>query len=197
MNKQQAARLLSQVQRAGARHSRSDNDLIQQLHDLTCKLGAECEVAAGEGMSVEDLRRYAPNPLLKAALLDVMKSYPHHAGRPGRIGGSAPKGGGGGGGGEDFTPSTKPGTRERHNEVTAFHSGQQDLQDRFVSNETKTHLEKLRQATKIGDTRAASTHRKNFESSFKIDRDAAMLGDKVKTHSTYKQSYRQVLGGGG
>lgn len=43
MNKyKEAARLLSLVQKAGARHSARDNDLVQQMHDRACDLGAKC-----------------------------------------------------------------------------------------------------------------------------------------------------------
>ena len=68
----QAANLIAQVQRAGARHSAYDNRLIQQLHDIAMELGAECYHDEGEMMSVEDLRRYAPNPMLKAAVIKVL-----------------------------------------------------------------------------------------------------------------------------
>lgn len=67
-NHKQAAALLSQVQKAGARHSRADSGLVQQVHDLACQLGAECKADEAEMMTVEDLRRYAPNPMLKAKL---------------------------------------------------------------------------------------------------------------------------------
>ena len=60
-----AANLITQVQRAGARHSVKDRALVQQLHDIAMQLGAECRHVEGEMMTVEDLRRYAPNPMLK------------------------------------------------------------------------------------------------------------------------------------
>lgn len=68
MDKQQAAKLLSQVQKAGARHSRADSGLVQQLHDLACQLGAECKAEKARMLSVDDLRQFAPNPMLKAKL---------------------------------------------------------------------------------------------------------------------------------
>ena len=65
----EAIRLMAIVQRAGARHSAYDNDLIQQLHDIAMELGAQCYHEEDEpDLTVEDLRRYAPNPLLKAAI---------------------------------------------------------------------------------------------------------------------------------
>ena len=62
----EAARLLAQVQKAGARHSVTDRSLVQQLHDIAMELRAEC--THDETLSVDDLRRYAPNPMLKAAI---------------------------------------------------------------------------------------------------------------------------------
>ena len=38
----EAARLLSLIHRAGARHSRIDNNAIQKIHDMACELGAVC-----------------------------------------------------------------------------------------------------------------------------------------------------------
>lgn len=51
----EAAKLLAQVQKAGARHSSKDIDLIQQMHDRACELGAKCDC---EGMM--------DHPMLKA-----------------------------------------------------------------------------------------------------------------------------------
>lgn len=33
----------SLVQKAGARHSMGDTDMIQRMHDLACELGAKCD----------------------------------------------------------------------------------------------------------------------------------------------------------
>jgi hypothetical protein len=57
-----AANLMAQVKRAGARHSAKDNDLVQQMHDRACELGAKCNC---EGM--------ATHPLLKAKVKRVVK----------------------------------------------------------------------------------------------------------------------------
>lgn len=58
----EAANLMAQVQRAGARHSSKDNSLIQQLHDLACELGAECPV--------KDL---TVHPMLRAKVIRMIK----------------------------------------------------------------------------------------------------------------------------
>jgi hypothetical protein len=57
-----AAKLMAQVQRAGARHSSKDNDLIQQMHDRACELGAKCNC---EGMTT--------HPMLKAGVKRAVK----------------------------------------------------------------------------------------------------------------------------
>lgn len=38
----QAKKYLPQVKKAGARHSISDNRMLQDIHDMVCKLGAKC-----------------------------------------------------------------------------------------------------------------------------------------------------------
>lgn len=72
----EAARLLSivQVQKAGARHSATDRSLVQQLHDIAMELGAECYHDEGETLTADDLRRYAPNPMLKAAVEAIVRA---------------------------------------------------------------------------------------------------------------------------
>lgn len=75
----QAANLIAQVQRAGARHSATDRVLVQQLHDIAMELGAECHHDEGEMMSVEEMRRYAPHPMLKAAVEALVLRHPGHA----------------------------------------------------------------------------------------------------------------------
>ena len=74
----QAASLLAIVQRAGARHSAYDNGLIQQLHDIAMELGAQCYHEEVESLTVEELRQYAPNPMLKAAVEALVLRYPKH-----------------------------------------------------------------------------------------------------------------------
>jgi hypothetical protein len=37
-----AAKYMAIAQKAGARHSAKDNDLVQQMHDRACELGAKC-----------------------------------------------------------------------------------------------------------------------------------------------------------
>lgn len=56
---QLAAKYLNLIQRAGARHSARDNDLVQQMHDRACDLGAKCNC---EGMG---------HPMLKAKIAKV------------------------------------------------------------------------------------------------------------------------------
>lgn len=73
----QAANLIAQVKRAGARHSAVDRNLVQQLHDIAMDLGAECDCGK-EMMTVEDMRRYAPNPMLKAAVEALILRHPGH-----------------------------------------------------------------------------------------------------------------------
>lgn len=63
----EAAKLMAQVQKAGARHSSKDNGLIQQLHDLACELGAECPV-----------KDMAIHPQLKAAVEALVLRHPGH-----------------------------------------------------------------------------------------------------------------------
>ena len=56
-----AARLLAIVQKAGARHSRIDNNAIQQIHDMSRELGAVCPDKRAEehNKKAEDfLRQY-------------------------------------------------------------------------------------------------------------------------------------------
>jgi hypothetical protein len=55
---QEAAKLLNLVQKAGARHSARDNDLIQQMHDRACELGARCNCET------------PTHPMLKGALVE-------------------------------------------------------------------------------------------------------------------------------
>jgi hypothetical protein len=50
---QLASKYLKMVQKAGARHSSADNDLIQQMHDRACELGARCNC---EGMTHPQLK---------------------------------------------------------------------------------------------------------------------------------------------
>lgn len=38
-----AAKYLAIIQKAGARHSAKDTDLVQQMHDRACELGAKCK----------------------------------------------------------------------------------------------------------------------------------------------------------
>lgn len=81
-----AANLIAQVQRvhpefierAGARHSATDRVLVQQLHDIAMELGAECHHDEGEMMSMEEMRRYAPHPMLKAAVEALVLRHPGH-----------------------------------------------------------------------------------------------------------------------
>lgn len=75
----EAARLLAIVERAGARHNASDNTLIQQAHDILCDLGAACKAVEVETLTADDLRRYAPNPMLKAAVDALVLRHPGHA----------------------------------------------------------------------------------------------------------------------
>lgn len=77
----EAARLLAIVERAGARHNASDNTLIQQAHDILCDLGAACKHDEDEMgiLTAEDLRRYAPFPMLKAAVDALILRHPGHA----------------------------------------------------------------------------------------------------------------------
>lgn len=75
----EAARLMAIVERAGARHNASDNTLIQQLHDIAMELGAECYHDEAETLTADDLRRYAPNPMLKAAIEALVLRHPGHA----------------------------------------------------------------------------------------------------------------------
>lgn len=63
----EAAKLMAQVQKAGARHSSKDNSLIQQLHDLSCELGAECP-----------MKDMAIHPQLKAAVEALVLRHPGH-----------------------------------------------------------------------------------------------------------------------
>lgn len=74
----EAARLLAIVERAGARHSATDRALVQQLHDIAMELGAECYHDEGETLTADDLRRYAPNPMLKAAVEALVLRHPGH-----------------------------------------------------------------------------------------------------------------------
>lgn len=60
----EAAKLMAQVKKAGARHSSKDNSLIQQLHDLACELGAECPVKDNAMV----------HPLLRAKVIRMVKN---------------------------------------------------------------------------------------------------------------------------
>lgn len=62
-----AARLYSLVQKAGARHSAKDNDLVQQMHDQACELGAKCKC---EEVTV--------HPTLRAAVEALILRHPGH-----------------------------------------------------------------------------------------------------------------------
>lgn len=61
-----AAKYLNLIQRAGARHSARDNDLVQQMHDRACDLGAKCQC---EEMG---------HPMLKAAVEALILRHPGH-----------------------------------------------------------------------------------------------------------------------
>jgi len=81
---QQAARLLAQVQRAGARHNASDNVLIQAAHDALMSLGATCHCDEPEYHYGE------PNMQLMAAIKaavkrDYKKEYRDYHGKPEQV----------------------------------------------------------------------------------------------------------------
>lgn len=55
-----AAKYMAIIQRAGARHSAKDNDLVQQMHDRACDLGAKCKC-----------EEMGTHPLLKARVTRI------------------------------------------------------------------------------------------------------------------------------
>lgn len=65
---QEAAKLLALAQKAGARHSSKDNDLIQQMHDRACELGAKCKC-----------EEVMTHPTLRAQVEALILRHPGHA----------------------------------------------------------------------------------------------------------------------
>lgn len=60
------------IERAGARHSSKDTDMVQRMHDLACELGAKCDVKKATG-------DYFSKPALKADLFDeLILRHPGH-----------------------------------------------------------------------------------------------------------------------
>lgn len=62
-----AAKYLAIIQKAGARHNAKDTDLVQQMHDRACELGAKCQC---EEMTV--------HPTLRAAVEALILRHPGH-----------------------------------------------------------------------------------------------------------------------
>lgn len=62
-----AAKYMAIIQKAGARHSAKDTDLVQQMHDRACELGAKCNC---EEVTV--------HPTLRAAVEVLILRHPGH-----------------------------------------------------------------------------------------------------------------------
>lgn len=73
----EAAKLMAQVQRAGARHSAKDMGMVQEMHDRACELGAKCNC---EGMMTT-------HPMMKGALVLRHPGHPNQKVHGNRFGG--------------------------------------------------------------------------------------------------------------
>jgi hypothetical protein len=70
-----AAKLMAQVQKAGARHSAKDNAMVQEMHDRACELGAKCHCET------------PAHPMLKGALVLRHPGHPTQKVHGNRFGG--------------------------------------------------------------------------------------------------------------
>lgn len=64
--------LKTEFEKKGARHSKADTENIQQMHDLSLQLGAECAAGADKSLDSGDLSKDVENAALKKQIGDLV-----------------------------------------------------------------------------------------------------------------------------